>query len=614
MKRTLLLLFALSFCVSLSAATPDRVEPLCWWTGMTTELQIMVHSSELARAKRVTVEPADKGISVTAIHKAESPNYLFIDVEVAPDAAAGRYKFRIKGTDTEFDYDILPRREGSALRRGFSSADMLYLLMPDRFANGDPTNDSTDDTAEKALRSHRDGRHGGDIKGITDHLDYLADLGVTALWSTPLLLDNEPWCSYHGYACADYYRIDPRYGTNELYRSMVDEAHNRDIKVVMDFVTNHCGTAHWWIADLPFANWINRWDEFTRSNYTMTAHSDPNASEWDLQHCVDGWFDRSMPDMNLRNPFLRRYFEQAAIWWIEWADLDGLRVDTFPYNDKESIALWTRTVLNEYPELTIVGECWFHEPAYIAYWDGRDVNNDGYTSNLPMVMDFPLTDAVWGALQLDHKAGWGEGMAKVYNTLAQDFLYPDARTLMIFLSNHDTMRSADCVGGSVEKMKLAITMLATMRGMPQLYVGDENLMRSDDLQGGDGAKRIDFDGGWEGDRCNLFTAEGRSAEQNEIFDHTRRLFRWRKSAEVIHHGSTLHFSTSDNTYVYFRYDEERKVMVVINAEREPMQLQWERYAEMLPDGVEGRELLTGSRVEVGRELTVAPMTSMVIEF
>lgn len=615
MRRFLLTL--LSVCllaVTASGQRIERIEPLNWWIGMQTDLQIMFYGNDIGGCN---VTSLDSDLKVTSLHKADSANYLFVDVAVDPNAKAGDYRLLFSGSGEPFEvsYTLSERREGSGERVGFGTSDMLYLLMPDRFANGDPSNDTTPDTADQAPRSDRDGRHGGDIKGIIDHLDYLASLGVTALWSTPLLLDNELRCSYHGYACADYYRIDPRFGSNELYRTMVDEAHQRGIKVVMDFVTNHCGTAHRWMNDLPFDDWINKFPTFTRSNYAMSSYMDPNASQYDQDICKRGWFDTTMPDMNLCNPFVVRYFAQAAVWWIEWAGLDGLRVDTFPYNDRWGIAEWCHEVRKEYPSISIVGECWFHSADQIAFWEGgHSTNIDGYDSNLTNVMDFQLCDALGEVLRSDRTPRWDGGVMSVYNSLSHDFVYDNPLNLMIFMTNHDTTRSADVARGDKDALKIAMTLLATMRGMPQLYAGDETMLRADDPNGGDGAKRIDFPGGWKGDRVDLFTARGRDRDQNELFDHIARLFNWRKGKEVIHSGRTLHFIPSDNCYVYFRYNSSDKVMVVANCSFDSVALDWNRYGEIVDSGAEGVDLLSGSSVKAGELLTVAPRSSLVIEF
>ena len=345
----------------------SRVEPLSWWVGMKTPLQLLVNGKDIALCD-VRIEPDSAlqsgslcpdrrcGVKVTAVHRADSPNYLFVDVDVAPDALPGTYQlvFTKDGESFRYPYEIARRAEGSALRGSFTTADMIYLIMPDRFANGDPTNDSTPDTAEKADRSGFFGRHGGDLQGIINHLDYISDLGATAIWCTPVLLDNEPAGSYHGYACSDYYRIDPRFGTNELYREFVDKAHAHGLKVIMDIVTNHCGAAHWWMEDLPFKDWIHGSPEYTGTSNCFSVNMDPNASEYDLDIQESGWFVPSMPDMNLDNPYVLNYFKQWAVWWIEYAGLDGLRVDTYPYNEKGPMSGWCAAVLSEYPDFNIV--------------------------------------------------------------------------------------------------------------------------------------------------------------------------------------------------------------------------------------------------------------------
>ncbi|MGN1210476.1 MAG: alpha-amylase family glycosyl hydrolase, partial [Candidatus Cryptobacteroides sp.] len=386
-------------------AQVSRVEPLSWWTGMKTPLQLMVYGEGISDYTVSVVGPAaedgtaelSKAVKVTGIHKADSPNYLFADVKVDASAAPGTYYLVFSDGDApvfKFPYEIQARREGSAARKSFTTADLMYLIMPDRFANGDPSNDSTDDTADKLDRKALFGRHGGDLQGIINHLDYIADLGVTAIWCTPLLEDNQPEHSYHGYACTDYYHIDSRFGCNCLYKEYVAKAHEKGIKIVMDIVTNHCGSAHWWMKDLPFKDWIHQFPEYTGSNVCFSTCMDTNASAKDLDIHESGWFDTSMPDMNLDNPYVLQYFKQWAVWWIEYADLDGLRVDTYPYNEKEPMSEWCKSVRNEYPDINIVGECWTSSIPQLAYWQGDNENKDGFNSNLPSIMDFPLYDAI----------------------------------------------------------------------------------------------------------------------------------------------------------------------------------------------------------------------------
>lgn len=595
---------------TIKAQKIDRAEPLSWWVGMETPLQIMFYGEGLHGA---TVSCSGEGVTVTKVYPAQNDRYLFADVSVAADARPGEYTFVIRGGrgETAYKYRIDERRKGSRDRKSFTSADAVYLLMPDRFANGDPSNDDTPDTREKADRSDKHGRHGGDIQGIIDRLDYLADLGVTAVWSTPLLLDDEPAYSYHGYACADYYRIDPRYGSNELYRTMVDEAHRRGLKVIMDMVPNHCGAAHRWMEALPLPDWVHTFDTFTQTNNAFSTAADPNASQADKARCVDGWFDKPMPDMNLENPFVLNYFTQWAVWWIEWAGLDGLRVDTFPYNPKEQAARWVRAIRAEYPNLNIVGECWTSSPALAAYWDGDSDNRDGYSSGLPSVMDFPLQEALAGAFRKD-TVGWGEGLAKVYDVLAHDFLYPDPRKLMIFAGNHDTDRLAWFIRSDPDKAKLVMTMLATLRGVPQLYYGDEVMLLGDRKEG-HGGQRIDFPGGWAGDKTDLFSDRKRTPARAQVFDHTRRLFNWRKGAKAVHEGRTLHFLPVGEVYVYFRYTDEQCVMVVVNGSRERQTLDWSRFAEMTDGYSAGTDILSGRAFRIGEPVGVEPVGSMVIE-
>jgi len=589
----------------------SRVEPLSWWIGMKTPLQLMIYGKDLSGCK---VKVEEEGVRVKKIHKADSPNYLFVDVEIDTNANPGEYTFVISNSKQsgEFKYTIGKRRRGSANRKSFSTADLIYLLMPDRFANGNPSIDSTPDTKEKVNRKDPFGRHGGDLQGIIDHLDYLENLGVTTLWLTPPQLDDEKEQSYHGYACGDYYHIDTRYGDNDLYRKMVTEAHKHNLKVIMDSVPNHCGTAHWWMDDLPFEDWIHQNEKFQPSNYRLATITDPNSSEIDEKQTVDGWFDKTMPDMAIENLYTLQYFLQLYVWWIEWADLDGLRVDTYPYNDKEAIAEWTKLILEEYPNLNIVAECWHSSPAIVAYWLGNNKNKDGYTSHLPSVMDFPLQEAIGEGLA-SNEAEWDTGMNLIYEALAQDFLFTDPKDLLIFLDNHDTDRFPDMVKGNPKKIKLGLTLLATLRGIPQLYYGTEYGFRSSDTSKGHGTARKDFPGGWKGDRKNLFTGKNRNKYETEIFEYAVKLFNWRKTATAIHKGDTTHFLPDGNTYAYFRYTGKEAVFVFINASRNDVKLDWKKYSEHLNRYKSGLNVITGKKVNLDKSVTVPAGESLIVE-
>ena len=611
-----------------TAQQVTRVEPLSWWTDMKTPLQLMVQGSGIS-AYDVAVE-GGKGVSLTKVSKAESPNYLFADVEIAPNAEPGTYYivFTKDGESFKYPYEIAAREKGSAERRSFTTADMIYLIMPDRFANGDESNDSVECMADKLARERKSGRHGGDIQGVIDHLDYISELGATYIWTTPFLADNAPRGSYHGYAASDYYHIDPRFGSNELYRTLVAKANEKGLGIIMDMVPNHCGTEHWWMEDLPFQDWIHQFDTYTGTNVAFSTNMDPNASRKDLYIQESGWFVPSMVDMNLDNPYVLKYFIQWAIWWIEYAGLDGFRVDTYPYNEKQPAADWCEAIMNEYPNFNIVGECWTPSIPQLAYWQGGNANKDGFDSHLPSIMDFPLHDAMRAGLAEDNP-GWGQGMTRVYDILSHDFVYHDLSKMLIFPGNHDTARLGDVLGKNPAKVKLAMAMMATMRGIPQIFAGDELMFVSDNLRdaGDHGGLRVDFPGGWKGDAVDLFTDEGRKAQTHntdglevpqgqaaEMFDYVSRLFQWRKTKDVIHNGKTLHFMTRDNTYGYFRHDEYDVVFVYINNSQQPKNIPWSYYSEISEGLKDGVDVITGEPCEISDATVVPPCTALIVEY
>lgn len=577
-----------------------RVEPLCWWTGMNFPLQLLVQGNGIG-AYNVSVR-GHRGVKIKDVHKADSPNYLFIDISIAENTSPGTFELVFKkGKSTiTYPYELHKRAKGSCDREGFTTADMIYLIMPDRFANGDPSND-TDTTGvaiEACNRNDSFGRHGGDIQGIIDHLDYISRLGATAIWCTPLTFDNEEQASFHGYSCADYYHIDPRYGTNDLFRQYVDSCHAHGIKVISDFVPNHCGTSHWWMKDLPFEDWIHQFPEYTHTNTCFSTPMDPNASQKDLFYQVSGWFYTKMADLNLDNSFVLHYFQQLAIWWIEWSGIDGIRIDTYPFSEKMPSSNLCKAVMDEYPNFNIVGECATLSVPQLAYWQGGNVNADGFDSHLPSIMDFPLREAIIRAMREDIPL-WDNGMNRVYDALSHDFAYHDLSHLMIFAANHDTERLGDVVGGNVGKMKNVTALLATIRGIPQTYYGDELMFRATNDMG-DSAWRREFPGGWKGDKTDLFEAEGRNEIQNELYEYNCRLWQWRKTSRAVQEGKTLHFLTRDNTYAYFRYIDSAKddshqrkkgkgyslitdaVFVYINNTSEEKRIPWDYYDEITP--------------------------------
>ena len=615
--KKLIYISILLFSIS-TFSQAEKIEPPFWWSDMkNTELQLMIYGKNIAKYE---VSISDN-INIVNIRKTENSNYQFITIDTK-NISSGNITISLSEDNKivqTVSYEFKERRRNSALRKGFDSSDAIYLIMPDRFANGNPNNDSTDDTVEKVNREYKGGRHGGDIQGVIDHLDYIKDLGFTALWSTPLLEDNEPVYSYHTYAQTDYYKIDPRYGTNEDYRRLATEMHKRDMKLIMDYVTNHWGSKHWIIQDLPTKDWIHYWENgekgFQRSNYRMNTQFDTNASKVDSEGCMNGWFDNTMPDINQTNPLVLKYIIQNAIWWIEYANLDGFRVDTYSYNDKESIAKWTKSIMDEYPNFNIVGEVWMHNQAQIAYWqkDSEIGKIDSFNSNLPSVIDFTLHNAILVMFNEEDKWYWDKGMVRAYYNLTNDFLYPNINNLLVFAGNHDTNRINDIYGEDINKYKLIMTLIATVRGIPQFYYGDEIGMLGNRDKNGDGDIRRDFPGGWQGDVNNAFTNSGRTKKQNEYFNFTKKVFNWRKGKSVIHTGKTMQFIPQDNVYVYFRYNDAERVMVVINNLPEAQELDLKRFEEMIKDSKSGKDIISDKTILLENKLKIEGKTSMIIE-
>ena len=604
------------FSFSLVFAQVEKIEPPFWWAGMQqTELEVLCYGNNLAQYD-VSVS---KGININQIKRTSNPNYLFITIDTKDVPAISFDIIFQKNNKTEYtySYELKQRSKNSASRSGFDASDVIYLIMPDRFANGDSSNDSTSDTTEKANRDYNGGRHGGDLQGVIDHLDYLNDLGVTTIWSTPLLEDNEPVYSYHTYAQSDYYKVDPRYGTNDDYKRLASEMHDRDMKLIMDYVTNHWGSKHWIINDLPAEDWIHVWEDgekgFKRSNYRMTTQFDPNASKIDALNCMNGWFDTTMPDMNQKNPLLLKYMIQNAIWWIEFAGLDGLRVDTYSYNDKESIAAWTKAIMDEYPNFNIVGEVWMHNQAEIAYWqkDSKIGALQDFNSNLPTVMDFTLYDAITSMFH--ENQGWNTGMQKAYDNFTNDFLYPDIDNIVVFAGNHDTNRINEIYKNDLPTFKLAMTLIFTVRGIPQIYYGDEIGMQGNKDAKGDGDIRRDFPGGWEGDPQNAFVEPGRTETQNAYHSFVKNVLNWRKDKEVMHRGKFLQYLPQDDVYVYFRYNDTERVMIVLNNSDASKEIVLDRFSEGLKETTTGVDIISGRYMEFSETLIIPAKTSMIID-
>ena len=582
-------------------APVERIEPPSWWAGMNhPALQLLVRGESVAQLEPHIDCP---GVRHVGTHRVDSPNTVFIDLELAPDMAPGVCDIRFRSQDGhEFKvaYRFEARRPGSADRKGFSSADVVYLVMPDRFANGDPDNDSAPGMLERADRSNPDGRHGGDLQGVIDHLDYIADMGYTQIWLNPVLENNEPTFSYHGYSTTDYYQVDPRLGDNALYRELVAEARERGVGIIMDLIPNHSGVSHWWVADPPTADWINH-GSFVPTSHVREPLHDPHGADVDRRAFVDGWFVPTMPDLNQRNPPLATYLIQNAIWWVEYADLSGIRVDTWSYADKDFLSAWTRRVMAEYPNFNVVGEEWNENPGIIAYWQRGKTRDDGYESDLPSLMDFPLQRTIVPSLRADET--WNTGIGTFYRALAADFLYADPDNLLVFADNHDMHRIYHQLGADDELFRLAMVLVLTTRGIPQLLYGTEILM--DHPPGAShGVLRADFPGGWPEDRVNGFTGDGLSPNAAEAQQFLKTLLTWRKSSKAVTQGRLTHYVPKDGIYVYFRHADDDRVMVAINKNAEDKDVAVDRFAESLYGANIGIDAMTGDVLGLDPAITV----------
>jgi neopullulanase len=608
MKKLFLTICLISLSVS---AQIQKTEPPFWYAGMKNpELQILFYGKNIA----VNDVAVSNNIVINGVTKTENPNYLFVTIDTK-NIPASDFVFTFKNKNKVVytqNYSLKQRRENSAFRKSYDASDLIYLIMPDRFANGNPNNDSTSDTSEKADRNTPGSRHGGDIDGIIKNLDYIKELGATTIWNTPLCEDNATRGSYHGYAQSDVYKIDPRYGTNEDFLKLSSELHKRDMKLVVDYVTNHWGSDHWMIKDLPSYDWIHQFPGYAQSNYRMATQFDPNASEIDAKYCMDGWFVKSMPDLNQKNPLLLNYLIQNAIWWIEYADLDGFRVDTYSYCDKAGIAKWTKSITDEYPHFNIAGEVWMNDQAQMAYWqkDSKIGAIQSYNSHLPTVMDFTLQGVMMTCFNED-KGEWDKGIVKVYDNFANDFLYPNINSILVFAENHDTQRF-NHLYPDFRKYQLAMTLVATVRGIPQIYYGSEIGMAGNKDKG-DADIRHDFPGGWNGDSNNAFTKSGRTEEQQKYFDFSSKLFNWRKTNDAIHSGKTKHYLPENNVYVYFRYTENKSVMVVINNSDKAQTLKPVRFQESIQNFTSGNEVISGKSINLKSDINVEAKSSLILE-
>lgn len=617
MKHTLILLIVFLFSwgggQTARAMEIKKVAPSFWWAGMKNpELQILLYGEDLALSD---VSVSGEGIYLKETVRQDNPNYLLLYLDLS-EAKAQTFQILLKHgkKKLQIPYELKPRVRRGEDVKGFTSEDVLYLIMPDRFANGNPENDVVDGMREKKIdRADSFARHGGDIQGISNHLDYIADLGVTAIWLNPTQENDMESGSYHGYAITDYYQIDRRFGSNEDFCALVEKAHERNLKVVMDMIFNHCGSENYLFKDKPSKEWFNYHSNYVQTSFKTASVMDIHASAFEKKIATDGWFTSVMPDFNQRNRHVARYLIQSSIWWIEYAGINGIRQDTHPYADFDFMSQWCKEVLDEYPYFNIVGETWLNSNVLVSYWQKDSKLAAPLNSNLPTVMDFPLQALINQAF--DEETGeWGGGLYKLYDYQTQDLVYANPMNLLTFLDNHDTSRFAqtDEMAKNLKRYKQAMVFLLTTRGIPQIYYGTEILMTGDKGKG-DGDLRKDFPGGWQGDTRNCFAKNGRTALENEAFEFTRQLLNWRKGNQVIGKGSLKHYSIQNGVYVYQREFNGKSVVIIMNGTDDSKELDLAPYQEILPRE-NALDVLTGKNVNLSGKLCLDGRENLILNF
>ena len=587
----------------------DHLEPPFWWAGMAdNKLQLMVHGKNISDLEPEFSHP---GIEINQVHRLSNPNYLFIDLFLSEEAIPGEFDiiFNKEGQPkTKYNYTLLKREPDSAGRQGFSPADVIYLITPDRYANGDPGNDSSSQLKEKQNRLKKGGRHGGDIQGIIDHLDYISDMGFTQVWLNPVLENDQHTYSYHGYSTTDYYNIDARFGNNELYKVLSKEAKKRGIGLVMDLILNHIGSEHWWMKDLPTIDWINNDGKFVRSNHIHESVHDPHLTESQRDLFTSGWFVGTMPDLNQNYTFLANYLMQNSIWWIEYADLSGFRIDTYPYIDKNFLSIWSKRIATEYPRFNFVGEEWSSNPTMVSYWQKGSNRYDDYDSYIPSMMDFPLQEALINGLLGNED--WNSGLVDIFRVISNDFQYGDPHNLVVFAGNHDMKRIYSQLNEQMDLYKMAMTFINTVRGIPQIYYGTEIAMSS---TGDHGALRKDFPGGWPGDKANAFTGRSLNKKELEAQNFIRKLLNWRKENIAITMGNMIHYPVENGIYVYFRSYNEALVMVIINNNKRSKRIDPNRFNEVIAEKKQGINILDSKVYDLTTKINLPGKGALILE-
>ena len=602
----------------------EIVEPPNWFIGFkVSSLQLLVKENNIGFSKP-SISYA--GVSIKKVNKAKSSNYLFVDLDIDKNTKPGKFDITFTFDDSTtktHTYELKERVKPADDYKGFNSADAIYLITPDRFANADESNDINKKLKETTIdRTHGYKRHGGDLKGIINHVDYISDLGFTTVWPTPVLTNDMPKGSYHGYAITDYYQVDPRFGTMDDYIELADKLREKGMKLIMDQVANHCGLEHWWMKDLPFSDWVNHqknyednidnwnWKTNINSNHRRTTNQDTYASEIDRKGNNEGWFVSDMPDLNQRNPFMANYIIQNSIWWIETLGLGGLRQDTYPYPDKEFMSNWAGAIMNEYPNFSIVGEEWSYNPLLVGYWQKGAKNKDGYESNLKSTMDFPMQKNIIDGL--NEEESWDKGLVKIYEGLANDFHYASPKDIMVFLDNHDKSRLFTEVKEDATKAKMALGYMLMMPRIPQVYYGTEILMDDTENPGDHGLIRTDFPGGFKDDKINAFTSEGLTEQQKDMQLFTKKVLNYRKNSVAIHEGKTIHFAPFMGTYFLFRKKDNETVVHIINKNDKPITIDLKRYKEVGLEGKSLKNVITGEEFLWNNEIHLTEKGSIIL--
>ena len=606
MKNKILVILLLICSISYSQQI-ERIEPPFWWEGFkNTSLQLLVYGENISN---LDFNIKSNIVELVSVEKAENPNYIFLNLEVNDKGRSGDFDIDYGGNSIK--YNIHKKELDSDIHIGFNTSDVLCLITPDRFINGDYSNDNHPDMLEKASRGPW-GRHGGDLKGINDNLNYLIDLGYTAIWLNPILENNMVKSSYHGYSTTDYYKVDPRFGTNEEFKNLTKKADRMGVKMVMDIIPNHSGSEHWFVKDPPFSNWLNFNNSYSQTTHRRETVQDIHASEYDKKNFVDGWFVETMPDLNQNNKFMSKYLIQNAIWWIEYSGIKGYRVDTYPYSDKDFMSDWTYEIMNEYPYFNIVGEEWSDTPIVTSYWQAGKVNHDGYVSYLPSLMDFPLQ--INFAEALNDEITWGNGFVKPYRTLASDFLYGDPYNLVVFPDNHDMTRFLTQVNNDLNLFKMGLVFYTTVRGIPQFYYGTEVLMNSNDNPRSHDVIRSEFPGGWNDHEVSALTGKGLTNDQIEFQNFFKKLLNWRKNNKVVHKGKFIHFTPKEQEeiYSYFRILGNKMVWTIFNRKDEAQSINLDKYQEVLKGESKGYDVIYEKSIDLNK-LKISPKSALIIE-